>query len=94
MNVGGARSALHAVQFGGRGSGPTGLDLIIIIHSAANFRNIWHWMLLAVLFLLSQPIKLKQTSKRLDRSLNIPSNGFDVSLALLFPPRTTVGPID
>ena len=28
---------LYAVQFGGRGSGPTGLDLII--HSAANFRN-------------------------------------------------------
>ena len=86
----------HCIQCSSVGGARGQLVLDLIIQSAAKFRNIifWHWILLAVLFLLNQPIRLKQTSKRLDRSLNIPPNGFDVSLALLFPPRTTVEPID
>ena len=49
VQVGGARSELHAVQCGGRGSEPNGLALIV--RSAANFRNKMARMLLAVLFL-------------------------------------------
>ena len=85
VQVGGARSKLHAEQCGGRGSEPRSTQLFARQQIFATRCYLF--------FCSSEPTRLKQTSKRADGSFIIrncrlpPENGVDVSLTLPIPPR-------
>ena len=94
VQVGGARNELHAVQWGGRGSEPTGLGRPL--GSKFNFRKKMAQMLLAVLFLLKPTDNTEADQKECGWKFCYPklqpASSEWVSLTLPFPPWSTVRP--